>query len=54
MYCVKCKQITPSLNEELTYTRNNKRIVKSICAVCQSKKTRFVKNENDIKTFFYI
>src|SRR5437867_12938725 len=44
MYCVKCKQKTESRNIEEIISKNNRRMLKSICSICGSKKCQFVKN----------
>ena len=44
MYCVKCKQKTDSINITQTVTSNNKKMMKSICSICGSKKSTFIKS----------
>ena len=41
-YCLKCKKLTKDLNSRGFVTNNKKYIVKSICNVCKSKKSKFV------------
>ena len=41
-YCLKCKEQTKDLNSKRFITKNKKYIVKSICNVCKSKKSKFV------------
>ena len=43
MYCVKCKKTTNSLNEQLTTTKNNRRMKRGVCAICGTTKAQFVK-----------
>ena len=43
MYCVKCKQKTGSTNITEVISKNNRKMFKSICSVCGSKKSQFVK-----------
>ena len=43
MYCVKCKKITDTSNEQLTTTKNNRRMKRGTCAICGTTKTQFVK-----------
>ena len=45
-YCLKCKKSTKDLNSKGFVTKNKKYIVKSICAVCKSKKSKFVSKQN--------
>ena len=43
--CVKgCKQKTDSINITTTVTTNNRKMLKSICSVCGSKKSTFTKS----------
>ena len=44
-YCVKCKKQTKNLNSKGFVTKNKKYLVKSICDVCRSKKTKFVSKQ---------
>ena len=41
MYCVRCKQKTDSMNITHTVTTNNRKMIKSICSDCGSKKSTF-------------
>ena len=41
-YCLKCKKLTKDLNSKGFVTKNKRNIVKSICNVCKSKKSKFV------------
>ena len=43
MYCVKCKQKTESTNITEVISKNNRKMLKSICSICGSKKSQFVK-----------
>ena len=45
MYCVKCRIKTESNNIIEVITKNNRNMVKSICVVCDSKKSKFVSNK---------
>ena len=44
MYCVKCKKVSDTSNEELTTTKNNRRMKRGTCVVCGKTKTQFVKS----------
>src|SRR5215470_4437423 len=44
MYCMKCKMKTSTRNITKALSRNNRRMLKGICAVCGSKKAMFLKN----------
>ena len=41
-YCLKCKKPTKDLNSKGFITKNKKYIVKSICTICKSKKSKFI------------
>ena len=41
-YCLKCRKQTKNLNLQGFITKNKIYIVKSICAVCKSKKSKFI------------
>ena len=43
-YCVRCKKHTPNLEEHIETTKNNRKVLKSICSVCKSKKWQFIKS----------
>ena len=45
-YCLKCKRQTKDLNSKGFITKNKKYIVKSICSICKSKKSKFVSKQN--------
>ena len=44
-YCLKCKKQTKDLNSKGFITKNKKYIVKSICPICKSKKSKFVSKQ---------
>ena len=44
-YCLKCKRPTIDLNSKGFITKNKKYIVKSICNICKSKKSKFVSKQ---------
>ena len=44
-YCLKCKKPTKDLNSKGSITTNKKYIVKSICTICKSKKSKFVSKQ---------
>ena len=44
-YCLKCKKDTENINPKVPKTSNNRIIVLSKCAICGSKKSRFIKNQ---------
>ena len=57
-YCVRCKKYTKNINPRVSNSSNGKTMILSKCAMCGSKKSRFIKNQEvkgllsnlDIKT----
>ena len=43
-YCLKCRKDTENINPRVSKTSNGGTMVLSKCAICDSKKLRFVKN----------
>ena len=44
-YCLKCRKITESKNPEVVKTKNGRIILLSECGVCDSKKSKFIKEQ---------
>ena len=44
-YCLKCRKNTESKNPKVVRTRNGKIMLLSKCAVCKSKKSKFIKEQ---------
>ena len=44
-YCLKCKKNTGSIDPKLSKTSNGKTMVLSKCAICGSKKSKFIKEQ---------
>ena len=42
-YCLKCKKYTKNINPQVSSTSNGKMMILSKCAICGSKKSRFIK-----------
>ena len=42
-YCLKCKKNTESINPRVPQTTNGKIMMLSKCAICGSKKSKFIK-----------
>jgi Domain of unknown function (DUF5679)/Phospholipase A2-like domain len=42
IFCMKCKQKTETLNLIESVTKNNRPILKGICKICQTKKSKFI------------
>ena len=45
LYCLKCRKITESKNPEVVKTKNGRIILLSKCGVCDSKKSKFIKEQ---------
>ena len=43
--CLKCRKDTENINPKVSKTSNNRTMVLSNCAICNSKKSRFIKNQ---------
>ena len=43
--CLKCKKNTENIDPKISSTSNGKEIILSKCAICGSKKSRFIKNQ---------
>ena len=44
-YCLKCRKDTENINLRVSNTSNGRRIILSKCAICGSKKSRFIKDQ---------
>ena len=44
-YCLKCKKNTENLYPEVSSTSNGRVMISLKCAICGSKKSRFIKNQ---------
>ena len=44
-YCLKCKKDTENIDPNISNTSNGKAMILSKCAICGSKKSRFIKNQ---------
>ena len=41
-YCLKCKKYTKNINPQVSSTSNGKLMILSKCAICGSKKSKFI------------
>ena len=46
-YCLKCRKNTENINPRVSKTSNGKTMLLSKCAICDSKKSRFIKNQEE-------
>ena len=44
-YCSKCRKDTGNINPKISKINDNRIMVLSKCALCGSKKSRFIKNQ---------
>ena len=44
-YCLKCKRNAESINPKVLKTTNGKAVILSKCAICGSKKSKFIKEQ---------
>ena len=44
-YCLKCRKDTENIDPKIWSTSNGKAMILSKCAICGSKKSRFIKNQ---------
>ena len=44
-YCLKYRKNTENINRRVSKTSNARTMVLSKCAICDSKKSRFIKNQ---------
>ena len=43
LYCLRCKKNTESIDPKISKTTNCKAMILSTCAICGSKKSKFIK-----------
>ena len=44
-YCLHCRKDTENITSKVSKTSNNRTMILSKCAICGSKKSRFIKNQ---------
>ena len=44
-YCLKCRKDPENINPRVSNTSNGKTMILSKCAICGSKKSRFIKDQ---------
>ena len=44
-YCLKCRKNIESINPKISKTTNGKTMILSKCAICSSKKSKFIKEQ---------
>ena len=46
-YCLKCKKYTKNINPQVSSTNNGKLMISSKCATCGSRKSKFIKKQDE-------
>ena len=46
-YCLKCRKDTENIDPKISSTSNGKAMILSKCAICGSKKSRFIKSQEE-------
>ena len=44
-YCLKCRKYTKNINPQVCSTSNGKLMILSKCAICNSKKSKFINKQ---------
>ena len=44
-YCLVCRDYTKSINPKIVRNRQNRLMIQSNCATCESKRSRFIKEQ---------
>ena len=44
-YCLACRKYTKNINPKIVTNRQNRLMIQSNCAVCNNKKSRFIKEQ---------
>ena len=44
-HCLKCKKYTKNINPQVSSTSNGKLMILSKCAICDNKKSKFIKKQ---------
>ena len=47
-YCLVCRDYTKSINPKIVRNRQNRLMIQSNCAICGSKKSRFIKEQQSM------
>ena len=44
-HCLKCRKYTENIDPKVSSTSNNRVMILSKCAICDSKKSKFIKHQ---------
>ena len=48
-YCLICRKYTKNINPKIVRNRQNRSMIQSNCAICGSKKSRFIKEQQAMR-----
>ena len=43
IHCLKCKRKTPTEEEHIAMSKNNRKMMKGVCGICGTRKSQFIK-----------
>ena len=49
IYCLVCRKYTKNINPKIVRNRQNGSMIQSNCAICGSKKSRFIKEQEAMR-----
>ena len=44
-YCLSCRKYTKNINPKIVKNKNNRSMIQTNCAICNNKKSRFIKEQ---------
>ena len=44
-YCFSCRNYTKNINPKIVKNKNNKSMIQTNCAICNSKRSKFIKEQ---------
>ena len=44
-YCLSCRKYTKNSNQKIVKSKNNRSMIQTNCPICNSKKSRFIKEQ---------
>ena len=53
-YCLVYKKYTKNINPKIVRNRQNRLMIQSICEICSSKKSRFIKEQQAMGILSYL
>ena len=46
-HCLSCRKDTKNINLRIVKSKNNRSMIQSNCAICNGKKSRFIKEQQE-------